>query len=73
MPIEEVAYKNLIAARETLLKTLKKELTDDEKAFLVSIKSGEPNWSAMGIKGTEIIYLVSVTRSNDFLSRSPLF
>lgn len=32
---------------------MKKELTDDEKTFLVSIKSGEPNWSVMGIKGIE--------------------
>lgn len=53
MPIEEIAYKDLIAARETLVKTLTKELTDDEKTFLVSIKSGEPNWSVMGIKGIE--------------------
>jgi predicted nucleotidyltransferase component of viral defense system len=53
MPIEEVAYKDLIAARETLIETLKKELTDDEKTFLISIKSGEPNWSVMGIEGIE--------------------
>jgi nucleotidyltransferase AbiEii toxin of type IV toxin-antitoxin system len=53
MPVEEIAYKDLIAAREKLIETLKKELTDDEKAFLVSIKSGEPNWSAMNIKGIE--------------------
>ncbi len=53
MPIEEIAYKDLIAARETLIETLKKELTDGEKTFLVSIKSGEPNWSVMGIEGIE--------------------
>ena len=32
---------------------MKKELTDPEKTFLVSIKSGEPNWGVMGIKGIE--------------------
>ena len=53
MPIDEIAYKDLIAARETLIETLKKELTDNEKAFLVSVKSGEPNWTVMGIKGIE--------------------
>jgi predicted nucleotidyltransferase component of viral defense system len=53
MPIEEIAYKDLIAARETLIETLKKELTHDEKTFLVSIKSGEPNWDVMGIEGIE--------------------
>jgi predicted nucleotidyltransferase component of viral defense system len=53
MPIEEVAYKDLIAAREKLIEALKKDLTDDEKTFLVSIKAGEPNWSVMGLKGIE--------------------
>ena len=50
MPIEEIAYKDLLTARETLVKTLKKELTDKEKTFLISIKSGEPDWDVMGIK-----------------------
>ncbi|MGH8546049.1 MAG: nucleotidyl transferase AbiEii/AbiGii toxin family protein [Gammaproteobacteria bacterium] len=53
MPIEEIAYEDLIGARETVIETLKKELTDDEKTFLLSIKSGEPNWRVMGIKGLE--------------------
>ncbi len=53
MPLEEIAYEDLVGARDTLIKTLKKELTDDEKTFLISIKSGEPNWSVMGIKGIE--------------------
>jgi predicted nucleotidyltransferase component of viral defense system len=53
MPLEEIAYKDLIAARETLVETLKKDLTDEEKTFLVSIKSGKPNWRVMGIKGIE--------------------
>jgi predicted nucleotidyltransferase component of viral defense system len=53
MPVEEIAYKDLIAAREKLIETLKRELTDGEKTFLVSIKSGEPNWSVMGLKGIE--------------------
>jgi predicted nucleotidyltransferase component of viral defense system len=53
MPSEEIVYKDLIAARETLIETLKKELTDDEKTFLVSVKSGQPNWGVMGIKGIE--------------------
>jgi hypothetical protein len=53
MPVEEIAYKDLIAAREKLIEALKKDLTDDEKTFLVSIKAGEPNWSVMGLKGIE--------------------
>ncbi|MBI4524043.1 MAG: nucleotidyl transferase AbiEii/AbiGii toxin family protein [Deltaproteobacteria bacterium] len=53
MPVEEIAYKDLIAAREKLIEALKKDLTDDEKTFLVSIKAGEPNWSVLGIKDIE--------------------
>lgn len=53
MAIEEIAYKDLIGARETLIDTLKKESTDAERTFLLSIKSGEPNWGVMGIKGIE--------------------
>jgi predicted nucleotidyltransferase component of viral defense system len=53
LPIEEVVYEDLIAAREVLIETLRKELTDDEKTFLVSLKAGKPNWSSMAIGGIE--------------------
>ena len=53
MTVEETAYEDLIAAREALIETLKKDLTGDEKTFLVSLKAGEPNWSVMGIEGIE--------------------
>ena len=53
MPIEELAYEELIVAREAVIETLKKELTDDERTFLVSVKSGQPNWGVMGIEGIE--------------------
>ncbi len=53
LPIEEVEYEDLIAARDVLIETLRKELTDDEKTFLVSLKAGKPNWSSMAIGGIE--------------------
>lgn len=53
MTVDEMAYEDLIAARETVIERLKKELTQDEKTFLVSLKAGEPNWSVMGIEGIE--------------------
>jgi hypothetical protein len=53
MPIEEIAYSDLIAARETAIETLRKQLTADERTFLISVKSGEPNWSVMGLKDIE--------------------
>ncbi len=53
MTVAEVKYNDLIAARETLIETLKKELTHNEKAFLVSLKEGQPKWSALGVAGIE--------------------
>ena len=53
LPIEEVVYEDLIAARDVLIETLRKDLTDDEKTFLVSLKAGKPNWSSMAIGGIE--------------------
>jgi predicted nucleotidyltransferase component of viral defense system len=53
MTVEEVEYDDLIAVRETLIDTLKKELTNEEKAFLVSLKEGQPRWNLMGLEGIE--------------------
>ena len=53
MTIDEVSYEDLVEARENLIETLKKELTNDEKAFLMSLKEGQPKWGLMGIKGIE--------------------
>lgn len=53
MTVEEVKYEELITAREALIGTLMRELTDDEKTFLVSLKEGRPKWSAIGIEGIE--------------------
>ena len=53
MTVEEIEYADLIAAREALIETLKKELTDDEKAFLISLKEGRPRWNLMGLEGIE--------------------
>lgn len=51
--VDEIAYEDLIAAREAIIATLKNTLTDNEKAFLVSLKEGRPKWSVMGIAGIE--------------------
>ena len=53
LTVEETAYEDLIAARETVIETLKKDLTGDEKTFLVSLKAGQPNWGVMGLEGIE--------------------
>lgn len=40
MTVNPVAYEDLIIARETIVETLRKELTNGEKEFLVSLKAG---------------------------------
>ncbi len=53
MTIDEIAYEDLIVAREALIETVKIKLTENEKAFLISLKEGQPKWNLMGIEGIE--------------------
>lgn len=53
MTVDKIAYEDLIAARERLIEIVKYDLTEDEKAFLISLKEGQPKWSVMGIEGIE--------------------
>jgi hypothetical protein len=43
----------LIRARETLVETLRKDLTNAERQFLVSLKAGQPKWDLLNIEGIE--------------------
>ena len=53
MTVDAVAYEDMIAARDTLIETLRKELTRGEREFLVSLKAGQPKWNSIGIEGIE--------------------
>ena len=53
MTVDSVSYEDLIAARDTLIETIRKELTSGEREFLVSLKSGRPKWNSIGIEGVE--------------------
>ncbi|MEK6542899.1 MAG: nucleotidyl transferase AbiEii/AbiGii toxin family protein [Elusimicrobiota bacterium] len=53
MTDEPVSYEALIDARERLIAQLKKDLTNAEKRFLLSVKKGEPDWPLLGIDGVE--------------------
>ena len=53
MTVDPVSYGDLIAARDTLIETLRKELTSGEREFLVSLKAGQPKWNSIGIDGVE--------------------
>lgn len=53
MTLEEIRYEDLIAARDTLIETLLRDLTASEKGFLLSLKEGHPKWDLLGLKGIE--------------------
>ena len=49
MTTEEVELPQLIAARHQMIATLHTDLDDDERAFLISLASGEPDWTRMDL------------------------
>jgi hypothetical protein len=48
-----VHYEELMNVREQLVSTIVKELTTQERQFLVSMKQGEPQWGLLGLNGID--------------------
>jgi predicted nucleotidyltransferase component of viral defense system len=48
---EDVSYEELVKVRGILVGLINQILTSDEKDFLISFKSGEPDWSLLGLDG----------------------
>lgn len=44
-----VTLDELLKIREQLVKTIQKELTNDERSFLLSLKHGEPDWDLIDL------------------------
>lgn len=53
MPFEKVEFKALLGTRDQLIASLTKDLTENERIFLLSIKEGAPNWGLLGVVGAE--------------------
>jgi len=53
MTEEPVKYEDLVEAREELIRLLLSDLSDEERRFAVSIKSGRPDWELLGIDGID--------------------
>jgi predicted nucleotidyltransferase component of viral defense system len=53
MVTENVSHEELCATRENLVSTLMREVTPEEKHFLVSVKEGAPKWDLLGLEGVE--------------------
>jgi predicted nucleotidyltransferase component of viral defense system len=53
MTTDAVTYEELLEAREELIRSLLRDLSDEERRFAVSIKSGRPDWGLLGIDGID--------------------
>lgn len=49
----DVKYEELVNVRKTLVEEINRQITDDERAFLLSFKERAPKWGLLGIKGAE--------------------
>ena len=43
----------MISARETLINTIGSMLQDSDRAFLLSFKAKQPDWSLLGLDGVD--------------------
>ncbi|MCD4655786.1 nucleotidyl transferase AbiEii/AbiGii toxin family protein [bacterium] len=50
---EKVELDDLLMAREQLISTINEELPENDRSFLISLKSGEPDWSLIEFDGIE--------------------
>jgi predicted nucleotidyltransferase component of viral defense system len=53
MAEKEVSLEDLLKARDKYLSIVKKNLTESERRFLLSLKEGAPKWNLLGIPGIE--------------------
>lgn len=53
MTEEIVSLDELYKARDHLIKKIRKSLIDDEKEFLISLKSAKPKWDLLGLPNIE--------------------
>jgi predicted nucleotidyltransferase component of viral defense system len=53
MTFKEVTCEDLEMAREELVSIIARELTVEEKQFIVSVKEGTPRWELLDIQGIE--------------------
>jgi predicted nucleotidyltransferase component of viral defense system len=53
MTLEEVPLDELLRLQEDLPRMLVQSLDDDERAFLLSLKRGEPKWDALDIENLD--------------------
>jgi len=53
MMLEKVEYEELVETRSRLIDLIMNSLKPEEKKFVLSVKSGEPEWNLLGLRGIE--------------------
>jgi len=53
MVLEPVTPEELKSIGEQLVSRLRKEMTQEERQFVVSVKEGNPQWNLLGVPGIE--------------------
>ncbi|MFH2220093.1 MAG: nucleotidyl transferase AbiEii/AbiGii toxin family protein [Pseudomonadota bacterium] len=53
MIAEDIASDLMETTRDELVAIIRKELTSDERRFIVSIKQGQPLWNLLGLEGIQ--------------------
>jgi len=49
----KVGYEELVRVRKMLVDEINKQITDNERAFLISFKERAPKWDLLGVKGVQ--------------------
>jgi predicted nucleotidyltransferase component of viral defense system len=55
MTDDSVTYEELVQVRSKLIDALQRGFTKEEKEFLISFKSAEPQWQLLGVAGVETL------------------
>jgi predicted nucleotidyltransferase component of viral defense system len=53
MTANNVTVNELSSVRESALREIRSSLTNAERLFLISLKSGEPDWNLLGLEGVD--------------------
>jgi hypothetical protein len=53
MAVERISLESLYAAREELIATVQRVLTDQDRQFLLAVKRGDADWSTFPIPDAE--------------------
>ncbi len=59
MTTVNISLDDLLDTRKTLVSSIKKSLTNEERKFLISVKKGKPEWNLLGLTGVEDLYCLS--------------